>query len=129
MNETLNDFFIGSGTNVNAMVNETSEQQIHGQHNDFERFVDSSSQNHVIEINIDDKIRKTIDNAVLTVENRMHDAILISMDKVVFPRVEMTVRSITVSSEHGPNSEVQNLDRRDFLGKMVTLRSCRPLAD
>ena len=86
------------------MVNETLEQQIHGQQNDFQRFVDSASQNHVIEINIDEKIRKTIDNVVLTVENRMHDAILISMDKVVIPRVEMTVRSITVSSEHGPNS-------------------------
>ena len=46
----------------------------------------------------------------------MHDAILTAMDKVVIPRVAMAVRSITGSSGHGPCSEVQNPDRRDFLG-------------
>ena len=52
----------------------------------------------------------------MTVENRMRDAILTAMDKVVIPRAEMTVRSITGSSGHGPNSVVQNPARRDFTG-------------
>ena len=52
----------------------------------------------------------------MTVENRMHDAILTAIDKVVIPRVQMAVKSITGSTGLGTNSEVQNPDRRDFLG-------------
>ena len=46
----------------------------------------------------------------------MHDAILTAMNDVVIPRVEMAVRLITDSSGDGPNSIVQNSDRRDFTG-------------
>ena len=45
VNEILNDFNIGSSTNVNAVENETLEQQTNGPHNDFERFNNSSSHN------------------------------------------------------------------------------------
>ena len=38
------------------------------------------------------------------------------MDDVVFPRLEMAVRSINVSSGHRPDSVVQNPDKRNFLG-------------
>ena len=38
------------------------------------------------------------------------------MNDVVIPRVEMAVRSITGSSGSGPNSIVQNPDRRYFKG-------------
>ena len=131
MNEVLNDFVIVNGTNVSAKENETLEQQTKGQHNDFEKIVDSESQNQVKEINIDDKNRKEVDKAVLTVENRMHDPILTAMDKVVITRSEMAVKSITDSLVHGPSSEVQNPDRRDFLGNAgnTTLRSCIIPAD
>ena len=96
------------------MENETLEQQINLQHNVFERFVDSASQYQVMENNIDGEVRKAVDKAVLTVENRKHDAIVTAMDKVVIPRVEMAVKSITGSSGHGLNSEVQNPYQRDF---------------
>ena len=46
----------------------------------------------------------------------MHDAILTAIDKVVIPRVEMAVKSITGLSGHGPHRDVQNPDRREFLG-------------
>ena len=52
----------------------------------------------------------------MIVKNRMHDAILTAMDKVVMPRVEMAVRSITSSSGHGLNSVVHNPDRNDSTG-------------
>ena len=42
------------------------------------------------------------------------DAILTAKDKVVKPRVEMAVRSVTESPGRGPSSVVQNPDRRDF---------------
>ena len=52
----------------------------------------------------------------MIVENRMHDAFLTAIDNVVIPRVEMAVKSITGSTGHGTNCEVQNPDRRYFFG-------------
>ena len=54
----------------------------------------------------------------MTVENRMHYAILTAIHKVVIPRVEMAVKSIAGSTGHATNSEVQNPERRDFLGNI-----------
>ena len=100
-------YIIGNGTNVSAKENETLEQQTNGQHNDFEMFVNSASRNKLKENIFGDKIMRAVDNAVLTVENCMHDAILTAMVKVVLPRVEMElVNSITGSLGNGPNSEV-----------------------
>ena len=42
--------------------------------------------------------RLAVDSAVMTVENRMHDAILTAMDNVVISRVNLALRSITESS-------------------------------
>ena len=55
LNETLNDFIIANGSNVNVMENETLELQTNGPHNDFERFYNSLSQNRVTKINTDDR--------------------------------------------------------------------------
>ena len=101
---------------MSAMQNETLEQQTNGQHDDFEAFVGNASQNQVMEKIIDDKIKRAVENAVLTVENCMHDAILTAMCKVVFTRVEKAVRSVTGSSRLEPKREVQNPDRRVFFG-------------
>ena len=116
MNETLYTFVFGNGINVSATEKETLEQQTYGQHNDFEKFVDSGSQNQLLEKTTDDKIKTAADNVVLTVENRMRDALLTAMDKKIIPRAERPVKSITGSSRHGPKSEVQNLDRKDLIG-------------
>ena len=129
MKETLNDFINVKGTNVSAMEIAALEQQTNGQNNDFEGFVDSASQNQVIEINFEDKFRRADDKAVLTVENCMDDAILTVMDKVVNSTVEMAMKSITGSSGHGQNSEVKTLIEQISEGMQVTLRSCRPLVD
>ena len=96
------------------MENRNLEQQTSGHYNDSQRFVDSVNQNQVIGKNIDDKTRKTVVDAVVTVQNQMLDAILTAKDKIVTPRVEMAVRSITGSAEQGLNSVVQNFDQRDF---------------
>ena len=120
LNETLNDFVIGSNTNESITENETLESQTDGRYDNAEEIVNrqnSAFQYQVIGNNIDDKIRKVVDNAVKTVENRMHDAVLTVMDNVVIPRVEMAVRSTTGSSGHGATSTVQNPDRSDFIGK------------
>ena len=123
LNETSYYVILGNGAYVNAMEKETLEQQANGQHNDFESFVDCASQNQVIEYNIDDKIRRALDNAFSTVENRMHEVIVTAMYKMVIPRVEMVVRSITGSSG------CKILTEGVSLGTLVTLRSYRPLVD
>ena len=92
---------------MSVLENETLEQQTNGKHNDFERFVASASQNEVIENNIDVEARRTLDNVVSTVKNRMHDTILTAMDKMAIPRVEMGVRSINGSSGHWSNFDVR----------------------
>ena len=75
-------------------------------------------QNQVIENRIDDQFTRVVISAVMNVESRMHDAILTAIDNVVIPRVELAVKSITGSAGHGTSSEVQNPDRRDFLGNI-----------
>ena len=118
---TLKDFVIGRNTNVGVIGNETLEPQTNGCYNNLEWIVDgenSECQTRVVENLSDNKVGKTVDTAAMTVENRMHDAILTAMDKVKIPGVEMVVRSITGSSGRGPNIAVQNLDRRDFTGNI-----------
>ena len=56
-----------------------------------------------------------VDN-VLIVKNGMHEAILTAMEKVIIPRIEMPVKSITGSLRHGLQSVVKNPDRGVFTG-------------
>ena len=119
LKEILNDFIIGNNNNASAIGNETLEPQTNGLSNNFGRIAvgeNSASQHQDIEKNIDDKISKAVDRAVMTVENCMHDAILTAMDNVVIPRVKMAVRSITESSGRGRSSVVQNPDQSDITG-------------
>ena len=72
LNETLNDFVIGNNTNSSAIGDETLEPQKNSCSNNFWRIVlveSSVCQNQTIGDNIDDKIKKTVDSAVMTVEN------------------------------------------------------------
>ena len=114
----MSDFILGNNTNVSTIGNENLNQRNGNPNDNFENFVGGPSQKQVIESSIDDKIRRAVDNVVLSVENRMHDPILTAVDKVVITRVETAVRSIAVSIGHGPNSDVQNPERRDFLGNV-----------
>ena len=116
--ETLNDFVIGISANLYVSESESLKQQTKGQSNDFERVDRSVRQNQAMENKIDDQITKAVSSAVMAVENRMHDATLTAIDNVVIPGVEMAVKSITGSAGHGTGSEIQNPDRRDFLGNI-----------
>ena len=82
LNETLNNFVIGSNTNVGATENETIEYQTDGRNNNREGIIDgeiSACQSQVIGKNVDDKFIKVVDSAVQTVKNCMQDAILTAM--------------------------------------------------
>ena len=96
--ETLNDLAIGNSVNVNVWESEKSEQQTDGQCNDSERVDISVSQNQVIENEFDYQITRAVSSAVMTVENRLHEAFLTAIDNVLIPRVEMALKSITSSA-------------------------------
>ena len=131
LDETLNDNVIGNSVNVIVSESENLEQQTDGQCNDSERVDNSVCQNQVLENEVDNKITKAVSSAVMTVQNRLHDAILAAIDDVVIPRVEMAVKSITGSTGHGTNGEVQNPVRRDFIGNFrnTPLTSASSLLD
>ena len=98
------------------MGKEALKQQANGRHEVFEKIiVDSASQNQIKGSNTD-KNRYAVHKAVIAVENRMLDVILTTMNKMIIPQVEMAVRSILGSLGTGPNSKLQNFDRRDFRG-------------
>ena len=115
LDETLNDSAIGNSVNVNVSERETLEQEANCQPNDFRRLDNSERQNQVIDNHIDDQITRAVSSAVMIVENCTQDAILTAIDKVVIARVEMVVKSITGSTGHRINSEVQNPDRKNFV--------------
>ena len=62
--------------------------------------------------------QKAVDN-VVTVENRVLDAISTALGNVVMPQVEKAVRSITESTGRGPNGMVQNPHQRVFAESTV----------
>ena len=131
MDDTLNEFVIGNSNTVKTIENEDLKSDANGHHEDFEKIVDSASQNQVIGSNNDNRKRNAVDNVVIAVENRLHEAILTAMNIVVIPWVEMAVRSITGSSENGPNSIVQNSDRTNLTvnAESTPLRSACSLLD
>ena len=72
---------------MSALANEILEPQINGFSTNFGSITaggNSPCQDQIIENYSDDKIRKAVDNAVTTVENRVHDAILTAMDNVLY---------------------------------------------
>ena len=96
-NKTSNDLVVVNDTHVSAIGNESLKPQANSLPKSFERVTvgdNSICQDQFIGNNIDDRIREAVDNAVMTVKNRMHDAILTTMDNVIIPLVEMTVKLI-----------------------------------
>ena len=62
----MNDFVSGNSTNMSGMGNEASKQQSNCQHKNLEKFAGSASQIQLFEIDIHDKCRRVVDDAVST---------------------------------------------------------------
>ena len=118
LDETLKGFVSGNSVNVTVLEVENFEHLINVQSKDLERADDSVRQRQVIERKLDDQITRAVGCAHMIVKNCMHDAILTAIDNFVIPSVEMAVKSITGSARHGTSSEVQNPDRRYFVGNI-----------
>ena len=100
---------------MNVSERKTLEQETNCQPNNFGRLDNGERQNQVLENHIDNQITRAVSSAVMTVENRTHEAILRAIDIVVITRFEMAVKSIRGSTGHRINSEVQNPDRENFV--------------
>ena len=76
---------------------------------------ESSSQVNLqtLEKNISDKVRCELDSIVVTVETRVHDAILSAMDNLGNPSVELAIRSANVSSIRNFGGVELDRDQRD----------------
>ena len=117
LNETSNDFEIGKDSKTSALENETLVSQTNSCPKNIGRIIfGENSACHDLENIIGDRIRKAVDNAVMTVANRMHDAMLTAINNVQIPRVEMVVRSITESLGRWPSIVVRNSDQKNFTG-------------
>ena len=104
--------------NILSRLNKV-QPHTNGHYNNCKMIVDGenkASPNQVKKTNFDGKMRKTVDNAVVTVKNCMQDAISREMDNAVLPWIEMAVRSIIGSSRQGTGNLVQNRDRMGFSG-------------
>ena len=113
LDETFSTCVIGNGITLETLGNQTLAPQANYCHENFEKIVQSASQKQIRGSVTDNRNGDAFDSAVNAVESCMHDAILTAMNYVLIPRVEMAVRSVRGSSRNGPNSLLQNLDRRD----------------
>ena len=104
------------------VANETEETRINDLTDNFGNVAidkNSGSRSQVIEKNCaDHQHRSEDDNVVAAVKTWVHDAILAATDNVVITEIEMALKSTARLYGHGPNSVVQNPDRRDFSGNM-----------
>ena len=121
MNYAFNDFVSGNFTQGVIAEDEIVELQ-------HDRLVDNlrsktlgeitASHNQDIERSFANSFRSEVDSVVAAVKNRVFDAILTAMDNVTNFKVEMALRSITVSSGRGKNSVVQYHDQKYFSKSM-----------
>ena len=78
---------------------------------------------HTREENIFSKVRSEVDNAMITVETRVQDAVLTAIQNLVIPRVELAMKSADASSGRSIGGNVLEPDQRDFSGNIEGLQS------
>ena len=66
-----------------------------------------------------EKIDREMSNIVDTVEDRVQNAILIAIDSIVAPEIELAFRSINASSGQDPTSVIANSERGEVVGIKV----------
>ena len=70
---------------------------------------------HTLEENIVSKVRSEVDNVMTSVQTRVQN--------LVFPRVELAMKSANAQSERSIDGNVSKPDQRDFLGLRMTASS------
>ena len=73
---------------------------------------------HTLEDNIVSKVRSEVKSVMSTVETRVQDAVMTSIESLVIPRVELAMKSANASSRGSLNVIVLEFDHRDFSEKV-----------
>ena len=115
------DMIIGNTSNAreeNVVVNEGT--------NDRDFSVGTSNNDSVLNGNaisvktlercFNERIDKELNNIVDTVEDRIQNAILTAIENIVAPKIELAIRSITVSSGRDTTSVTANSERGERVG-------------
>ena len=115
------DIIIGNAVSErqeNAVVNEGTK--------DREFTVGTSSNDSIVNGNVmsvktlegcfNEGIDREMSNIVVTVEDRIQNAILTAVDNIVTPKIELTIRSINASSGRDATSVSASSERREHVG-------------
>ena len=107
------------------MVNEST--------NDRDFTVGTSSTNSVVNgsaLNVktlekcfNERIDREMSNIVDTIEDRIHNAILTAIDKIVAPKFELAIRSINASSGRDATSVSANSERTERVGIIASFEN------
>ena len=96
VNESIDDRnFTGGASNVSSIINENA--------------LDVKT----LERCFNERIDREMSNIVDTVEDRIQNAILVAIDNIVAPKIELAIRSINASSGQDMTSVSGNSERRD----------------
>ena len=77
---------------------------------------------HTLEKNIVSKVRSEVASAMTTVETRVHDELMIAIEKTVIPRVHKARKSANTSSGGGVGIVALESDHRDLSGNFEGLQ-------
>ena len=77
---------------------------------------DSPVDMHTLEENTVSKVRSEVDSVMTTVETTVQDEVMSAIESLVFPRVELALKSVIAPSGHRPGSVMLDPDQRDFPG-------------
>ena len=77
---------------------------------------------HTLEENIVSKVRSEVDNMMTSGETKVQKAVLTAIENLVFPRVELAMKSANAHSGQSGDGNVLEPDQRDFLGNIEGLQ-------
>ena len=112
------DVIIGNTTSErreNAVVNGgVDDQNFTGDTSNVSSIVDENALNvKTLERCFNERIDREMSNIVDTVEDRIQNAILVAIDNIIAPKIELAIRSINASSGRDVISVSGNSERRD----------------
>ena len=109
----------------NAVVNEgTNDRDVTvGVSNDSSDVNRNAMSVKVLERCFNERIDREMSNIVDTVEDRIQNAILTAIDKIIAPKIELAIRSISASSGRDVTSVSANSERREHVGIITSLEN------
>ena len=109
----------------NAVVNEgTNDRDVTvGVSNDSSDVNRNAMSVKVLERCFNERIDREMSNIVDTVEDRIQNAILTAIDKIIAPKIELAIRSINASSGRDVTSVSANSERREHVEIITSLEN------